>query len=175
MRHTVLAPSRQSPPHDPNPRQCPCLPQDRHRTQDCQRIDHVKCHVNRENESKWKSTSRCSLSASLSALFSAMAFGRPCRVIAARMHAEKEDFEDYEFQKSGGHRERQPLVFRSPAWGIRGRVLTTSTAQRGRLQQGSGARCVLRDFFQMPSARIASRPCRSHVARSCGARSRQCY
>ena len=33
-----------------------------------------------------------------------MAFGRPCRVITARMHAEKEDFEDYEFQKSGGHR-----------------------------------------------------------------------
>jgi hypothetical protein len=30
-----------------------------------------------------------------------MAFGRPCRVIAERMQAEKEDFGDYEFQKSG--------------------------------------------------------------------------
>jgi hypothetical protein len=30
-----------------------------------------------------------------------MAFGRLCRVIAARMHAEKEDFGDCEFQKSG--------------------------------------------------------------------------
>jgi hypothetical protein len=28
-----------------------------------------------------------------------MAFGRLCCVIAARMHAEKEDFGDYEFQK----------------------------------------------------------------------------
>lgn len=49
MRHPVLAPSRQSPSHDPHPRQCPCLPHDRHRTQDSQRIDHVKCHVSKEN------------------------------------------------------------------------------------------------------------------------------
>jgi hypothetical protein len=28
-----------------------------------------------------------------------MAFGRPCRVIAERMHAEKEDIGDYEFLK----------------------------------------------------------------------------
>ena len=99
MRHAVLAPSRQSPPHDPHPRQCPCLPHDRHRTQDSQRIRHVKCHVSSENESKWKSTSRFSLSASFSAWLRALAFGKPCRVIATGVHAEKEDTE---FQKSGG-------------------------------------------------------------------------
>jgi hypothetical protein len=33
-----------------------------------------------------------------------MAFGRPCRVIATRVHAEKKAIQDYEFQKSGGHR-----------------------------------------------------------------------
>jgi hypothetical protein len=33
-----------------------------------------------------------------------MAFGRLCRVIAARMHAEKENFGDYEFKKSGACR-----------------------------------------------------------------------
>ena len=36
--------------------------------------------------------------------FSAMAFGRGCRVIAERVHADKEGIRNYEFQKSGGNR-----------------------------------------------------------------------
>jgi hypothetical protein len=164
MRHTVLAPSRQSPPHDPNPRQCPCLPQDRHRTQDCRRIDHVKCHVNRENESKWKSTSRCSLSASLSALFSAMAFGRPCRVIAARMHAEKKDSEDYEFQKSEGHRgdDGSPGRFDCRVW------------YADLLDFVVGSRCADLDGWRsIPDREIWSRPPRqpAHCFHSTGQRS----
>jgi hypothetical protein len=39
-----------------------------------------------------------------SASFSAMAFGRLCRVIAERVHADKEGIRNYEFPKSGGHR-----------------------------------------------------------------------
>ena len=164
MRHTVLAPSRQSPPHDPNPRQCTCLPQDRHRTQDCQRIDHVKCHVNRENESKWKSTSRCSLSALFSALFSAMAFGRPCRVIAARMHAEKKDSEDYEFQKSEGHRgdDGSPGRFDCRVW------------YADLLDFVVGSRCADLDGWRsIPDRKIWSRPPRqpAHCFHSTGQRS----
>ena len=48
----------------------------------------------------------------VAASFSAMAFGRPCRVIAERVHADKEAIRNYEFQKSGGHRmgTRQPRI-----------------------------------------------------------------
>jgi hypothetical protein len=53
------------------------------------------------NKNKWKSTSHWSLSASLSGWPWALAFGRPCRVIAERVYADEEDIQKYEFQKVG--------------------------------------------------------------------------
>ena len=40
-----------------------------------------------------------------------MAFGRGCRVIAERVHADKEAIRNYEFQKSGGHRAQHSRPF----------------------------------------------------------------
>ena len=39
-----------------------------------------------------------------------MAFGRPCRVIAGREHAEKEDIQNYEFQKMGAYGQKIETV-----------------------------------------------------------------
>jgi hypothetical protein len=53
------------------------------------------------HKNKWKSTSHCSLSASLSAWPLALAFGMPYRVIAERVHADEGDIQKYKRGRRG--------------------------------------------------------------------------
>jgi hypothetical protein len=58
-----------------------------------------------------------------------LAFGRPCRVIAERVHADEEDIQKYEFKK-WGHRgdNGSPLISAASYGGDRGTGADGSSA-----------------------------------------------